>query len=178
MKDDGCLSYFLIGFMGVGKTSVGGNLAKHLRLQFCDLDELIERESGKSIVEIFSMDGEETFRNLETQILREVAQKSPVVVATGGGTFVKPENRDIIRCSGISIWLDAPPDVILRRGAGSHRPLWNSAEQAMQLLEKRIPDYGLADIRFELKNWNPEEAAEQLVKILRSNNRHEIPNTQ
>jgi shikimate kinase len=178
MKDDGKLSYFLIGFMGVGKTSIGRNLAKHLQLDFVDLDELIERESGKSIVEIFSKEGEKAFRRIETQMLHDVAQRGPAVVSTGGGTFTKPENRDIIRSSGISIWLDAHPELIRSRGVGSNRPLWRSAEQAMQLLEERTPYYGLADIRFELENWSPEEAAEQLVKILRSDSRHEIPNTQ
>ena len=178
MKDDDSPLVFLIGFMGAGKTSIGRSLATLLRLNFIDLDELIELKSGKSIVEIFSAEGEKVFRTMETEILRDVAKQGPAVVATGGGTFTKPENRDIIRRSGISIWLDAPADLILQRVSGTGRPLWTSTEQAMTLLEERIPDYGLADMRFEIDNRSPEEVAERLVEILRSYNRHEIPNTQ
>jgi len=176
MKEDRRRSYFLIGFMGVGKTTIGRGLAKHLQLPFRDLDELLERRSGKTIVEIFKTEGEMVFRALETQVLCDVAKKSAAVVATGGGVFIKPENRDIIRSSGVSIWLDAPFDEILARGGGSHRPLWDSAERAKDLLAMRVPYYRLADIRFETKNLNHEEAAEQLTKMLRSCSGHEILN--
>ena len=178
MKEESRPSYFLIGFMGVGKTTIGKGLAEHLQLPFHDLDELLERKSGKTIVEIFKTEGEEVFRDLETQILRDVANKSAAVVATGGGIFIKPENRDIIRSSGVSIWLDAPWDVILARGGGSHRPMWDSEQRAKSLLEMRVPYYKLADIRFETANLNHKDAAEQLTKMLRSCSGHEIPNTQ
>lgn len=168
MKEECQPSYFLIGFMGVGKTTIGRGLAEHLQLPFHDLDELLERRSGKTIVEIFKTEGEKVFRALETQILRDVAKKSASVVATGGGIFIKPENRDIIRSSGLSIWLDAPWDVILARGGGSHRPMWDSAERAKSLFEMRVPYYRMADIRFETTNLNHEDAAEQLTEMLRS----------
>ncbi len=178
MKEDRRRSYFLVGFMGVGKTTIGRGLAKHLELPFYDLDELLERRSGKTIVEIFKTEGEKVFRALETEILRHVAKKNAAVVATGGGIFIKAENRDIIRSSGVSIWLDAPFDVILARSGGSNRPLWDSVERAKSLLEKRVPYYRQADIRFETKNLNHEEAVEQLTRMLRSRSGHEIPNTQ
>ncbi len=163
--------FFLIGFMGVGKTSVGRNVASKLKIPFYDLDELIEERLGKPITEIFMEDGESAFRTEETRILKEIAASEPGIVATGGGAFTRSENREIIRSSGVSIWLDAPTDLILERGGrGAHRPLWAGAEDARILLEKRLPHYRMADVRFDLNRWSPKEAAEQLIKVLEAAN--------
>jgi shikimate kinase len=163
--------FFLIGFMGAGKTSVGRDLAKRLKIPFYDLDELIEKRLGKPIGEIFKEDGESVFRTAETRMLEEIAASDPGVVATGGGAFTRPENREIIHSSGVSIWLDAPTELILERGGrGAHRPLWAGAEKAKILLDKRLPHYRMADVRFDVNTWSPEEAAEKLIKVLEIHN--------
>lgn len=161
---------FLIGFMGVGKTTLGRELARRLELSFYDLDEQIEKRTGRRIPELFEERGEPMFREVETDVLREIARKNgPSVVATGGGTFILARNRDIIRSSGISIWLDVPvQDILERVGTGEQRPLWAGRERAMTLLERRLPYYRRADVRFHAENPSPEDTVDQLVRLLES----------
>ena len=92
---------YLLGFMGTGKTSVGRLLSQRLSWKFLDLDDLIEEREGLKIAEIFSQKGEPYFRDLETKILKEVAQKSKLIVACGGGVVLKEENLSLIENSGI-----------------------------------------------------------------------------
>jgi shikimate kinase len=159
--------FFLVGFMGVGKTSVGREVAARLGLPFYDLDQLIEERAGQKVAEIFARSGEGAFRSLETEVLRDIVQSEPGVVATGGGTFARPENRVLIREAGVSVWLDAPTELVLERGAsGEHRPLWGGPEKARALLEQRLPAYRQADLRFDLKDWSAGEASERLADLL------------
>lgn len=163
------MRYFLVGFMAVGKTTIGRDMARQLGVPFHDLDERIERRTGKRITEIFTKEGESVFRAIETEVLQQIVSEGPGVVATGGGTFVNAENRAIIRSAGVSIWLDAPVDMVLERGnLSEHRPLWAGTDRAKALLEQRLQYYRLADIRFHLKTAVPQDAAEQLVEMLRS----------
>jgi shikimate kinase len=160
---------FLVGFMGVGKTTVGRNLASLLGIPFYDLDACIERRSAKRVMEIFEEGGESRFRAIETEVLKELVEKGPGVVATGGGTFTRSKNREIIRSSGISIWLDASTDMLLSRGElGQHRPLWRDDANVRALFEKRLPHYRQADLHFHLESRSPSETAEQLAKVLES----------
>ncbi|MFQ5791690.1 MAG: shikimate kinase [Acidobacteriota bacterium] len=160
-------SFFLIGFMGVGKTTVGRDLAKRLGMPFYDLDRMIEERAGKSVAEIFLAGGEEAFRTIETRVLQEMVSQEPGVIATGGGTFTRPENRELIRTAGVSVWLDAPAEMVIDRGArGEHRPLWVGPDKAKALLDQRLAHYRQADLRFDLKTWSSEEAAELLAEML------------
>ena len=93
------MNIFLIGFMGCGKSSLGKRLARRLNYRFVDLDEEIERQTGRSIAEIFSRDGENYFRQLEANILRQIEWSMPTVVATGGGTPCYFDNMKIGRAS-------------------------------------------------------------------------------
>jgi shikimate kinase len=164
---------FLIGFMRVGKTTVGRDLADRLGVPFYDLDERIENLSGREIPEIFEKQDEATFRKIETGVLEDIAGQPPGIVAAGGGTFTYPRNKAIIRSSGVSVWLDAPTETILERGeTGARRPLWAGEEDVRALLEKRLPHYREADLHLRLDTGNPAVATDQLVKLLES---HRLP---
>ncbi len=161
--------FFIIGFMGVGKSTVGRGVAKRLGVPFYDLDQEIEQDAGKKIHEIFDAVGEGSFRRIETERLREIVKRGPGVIATGGGTFTRPENREIIGSSGVSVWLDAPTDLVIERGAkGRHRPLWRSTEQVKALLDERLPDYRKADIRFDMNALPLTRVTARLANLLQS----------
>ncbi|MEM9589339.1 MAG: shikimate kinase [Planctomycetota bacterium] len=107
---------YLTGYRGTGKTSTGRLLARQLARPLIDLDARIEADSRRSIAEIFERDGEESFRDLESDALAAVAsQAEPAVVALGGGAILRPQNRERIASSGTCVWLDADPEVIARR---------------------------------------------------------------
>ena len=159
--------FFLVGFMGVGKTTVGREVASRLGLPFYDLDQLIEERAGESVAEIFARSGEGVFRTLESEALRDLLEREPGVIATGGGTFARAENRTLIRAAGVSVWLDAPTEIVLERGAaGEHRPLWGGEEKARALLELRLAAYQQADLRFDVREWSAQEAGERLAELL------------
>lgn len=116
----------LTGFMGTGKTTIGLELARQLRRLFLDMDTEIEARAGKSIERIFGDDGEAVFRGMETCLCQELSTQQGLVIATGGGTLVAPDNRALLLQNGIGICLDAHPDEIARRLQGTrHRPLLN-----------------------------------------------------
>ncbi len=151
---------YLVGFMGSGKTSVGRQLARELGWQFLDLDEQIERRRGLSVAEIFEQDGEAEFRRLETAALRETLTARDTVIATGGGTLTRWENREMIQRHGVMVWLEAPLDVMLRRcREGSRRPLLSTEERMTALLAERLPGYRGADLRADSAGAGPEETA-------------------
>ena len=114
--------FFLIGFMGVGKTYLGQKLADHLNSDFFDLDFAIEDKAAMDVNEIFRQKGEEYFRQLESQIL--LNWKKPGVTATGGGVILKKENRDFLKSEKHKvIWLSPSWDVIYSRISNSYRPM-------------------------------------------------------
>lgn len=162
---------YLVGFMATGKTTIGERLAPLLRASFRDLDAEIERSEGRSVEEIFHLQGEETFRGLERSVLRESAMETELVMATGGGTFCDPENRQWIGEHGVSVWLDLPFAEIGRRleapGAAS-RPLFTDRVAAKSLFAARRSDYARADLRQRLVGREDAgEVAETLAKRLR-----------
>ena len=159
---------FLVGFMGSGKTSVGAILAREMGCRFVDLDREIERRSGLSIAEIFEREGESGFRRLESLALRETAALHDVVVATGGGTLTRWENRDFIQRHGIAVWLDAPLDTMLQRCRdGAQRPLLGPHDSMETLLSSRIAFYRGADHRVDASTGSPEEVARRIVSRLK-----------
>ena len=155
---------YLVGFMGSGKTTVGGHLAREMGYRFVDLDHEVERQRGLSVAEIFEREGEVEFRRLEAAALRECGALPDVVVATGGGTLTRWENREFIQRSGIAVWLDAPLEVMLERARhGARRPLLSTPDRMAALLEERLPGYRTADLRVDTGERTAEAAARQIA---------------
>ena len=141
----------LVGMMGVGKSSIGRRLAASLGVPFVDADTEIEKAAGMSIADIFSSHGEPNFRSGEARVIARLLEGGPQVLATGGGAFMNPHTRELIRAKGISIWLKAEPDVLMRRISKRRheRPLLQTAnpgETLRTLLAEREPIYAQADL--------------------------------
>ena len=140
----------LVGLMGAGKTSVGRRIAHRLGLGFVDADAEIEAAAGCTIAEIFARHGETAFRDGERRVIQRLLDEPAHVLATGGGAFMDPATRACIRARGISLWLRAELDVLVRRVARrTHRPLLNQGdpkEILTRLMAIRYPVYAEADI--------------------------------
>ena len=161
------MSVFLIGMMGVGKTTVGKNLAKQLGYRFCDTDVLIESVANQTISNIFAGAGEASFRELESQVLSEVSAYTKTVIATGGGIVLKQMNWSYLR-HGLIVWLDADVDLLLERlKEDSTRPLLQEVDpeaKLKSLLEERTHLYRQADLHICLQaEQTPEAIAQQIV---------------
>jgi len=158
---------YLVGFMAAGKTSVGRALARRLDWKFIDIDELIERHEHMTVAEIFARHGEPYFRAAERNVVAEQLSARHVVVATGGGTFVDPQNRAAIRSDGVSVWLDAPLErVIARMPADGRRPLAADRADLERLYEGRRLAYEQAHMRLDASRAGVEALVEQLVDWL------------
>lgn len=143
---------YLVGFMAVGKTTIGRQLARQLGWTFIDLDREIAVGEEMTVAEIFASHGEPRFRELEARHLTETFDREQIVVATGGGVYTHQATVDRLREHGISIWLDLPFEEIEVRLSRSHqsRPLAGAREQTQQLFEQRLPFYRQADLRIPL----------------------------
>jgi shikimate kinase len=144
-------SIVLVGMMGVGKSSVGRRLAARLGIPFVDADTEIEKAAGMSIADIFSYHGEADFRSGEARVIARLLEGGPQVLATGGGAFMDSKTRAVIQAKGVSVWLKAEFDVLLRRigKRKNERPLLQTADPAetlRALLAEREPIYGEADL--------------------------------
>ena len=140
----GSRSIVLVGMMGAGKSSVGRRLAGRLGIPFIDADAEIESAAGMTISEIFDKHGEPYFRAGEARVIARLLDKGPQVLATGGGAVMDQKTRDLIHIKGISVWLKADVDVLIKRTKRrNERPL---VEKIKELLPVREPIYALSDI--------------------------------
>jgi shikimate kinase len=143
-------SIVLVGMMGAGKSSIGRRLAVELGLPFIDADTEIETAAGMTIPEIFEAHGEPYFRSGEARVIARLLEGGPQVLASGGGAFINPQTRALIRARGVSVWLKAEVDVLLKRiRRRSDRPLLKTddPEQALRrLVNERYPVYAEADV--------------------------------
>ena len=158
---------YLLGFMGSGKTTVGGLLARELGWPFIDLDSTLEAGQGMSIREIFEHSGEPFFRELERAALTEVSKTSPAVIALGGGTFVQEPNAKFIReTGGATVWLDCPVDMLELRCQGlTTRPLFRDSLSFQQLYLQRLPHYQQAEFRVATGGKAPQEVVSQILQL-------------
>jgi shikimate kinase len=159
---------YLVGFMAAGKTTVARALAARLGWQVEDVDALIEARERRAIADIFARQGEAYFRSVEREILRLLLPLRHVVVATGGGSFMDPENRAAINMDGVSVWLDVPfEEVIARIPADGRRPLAASRAELEQLFALRRAGYATAHVRVDAADAPAEEVAERIMDALR-----------
>jgi len=157
----------LTGFMGTGKSEVGKALAKKLGYSFVDMDDEIEKKSGLRITDIFSVHGEEAFRDMETEVIRSFSNGDRLVISTGGGAVLRQENMDYLRKKGVIVCLSAAPEIIMDRLRGSSdRPLLNVEDplaRIKELLSRRQPYYDKADIMIETDGKSPLQIADEIM---------------
>jgi shikimate kinase len=158
---------YLVGFMAAGKTTVARALADRLGWRAEDIDELIEARERRTVAEIFARSGEPYFRSLERDILKLLLPLRHVVVATGGGTFMEPENRAAINMDGVSVWLDVPfEELIARLPADGRRPLAADRAQMERLFAVRQIAYASAQFRIDARGARPEAVAERIIEAI------------
>ncbi len=170
------MNVFLVGYMGVGKTTIGKRLSTRLGLEFIDLDTFIGAMENRIVPEIITQNGEEHFREIERRYLRIVSQKSNVLVSTGGGAPCFYDNMAQINKSGISIYLKMDEKSLAKRliGAKQKRPLLKGKNETEMVhfitnhLKERKPFYEQAQISFEALKTNA-GALEELVKMIKDN---------
>lgn len=160
----------LIGFMGSGKTTISNTLKEKYRMEVIDMDSEIELREGRKISEIFASDGEEYFRNLETELLRELQKKENLVISCGGGTPLREQNVAEMRRNGDVFLLSAAPATIYERVKDSHdRPILEGNKSVSfieELLEKRRGKYEeAADFVIETDGKTAEEICEEIIQI-------------
>ena len=168
----GARSIVLVGMMGAGKSTIGRRLAARLRLPFTDADTEIEAAAGMSIPDIFEIRGEAQFRDGEARVIARLLDHGPLVLATGGGAFMREETRDRIRAKAISIWLRADADVIMRRvRRRADRPLLQTADPEAtvnRLLGEREPVYQNADLTILSRDVPHDRIVEECIEALRA----------
>jgi shikimate kinase len=157
-------SIVLVGMMGAGKSSVGRRLAARLGIPFIDADAEIESAAGRTIPEIFAEHGESYFRAGEARVIARLLEQGPQVMATGGGAVMDASTRALIREKGVSVWLKADLDVLLKRTRRrGDRPL---ADKIKDLLPQREPIYALADITVLSRDEPHDTIVDEVVSAL------------
>jgi shikimate kinase len=160
----------LVGLMGVGKSTVGRRLAKRLGLPFVDSDSAIEDASGFSAAEVYERFGEQDFRDGERRLVARLVEGEVRIIATGGGAFVDPRTRELLNERAITIWLDAPVDVLAERTARRNtRPLLRTKDPKAtleRLSEERRPSYQEAHIHVKSGNGEHKGVVESIVQAL------------
>lgn len=168
---------FLIGFMGSGKTTVGKKLSKASNLPFIDLDQLIVEQSGMDISDYFSMHGEDSFREFETNTLKSIPFDQGMIISTGGGTPCFNNNLQWMNERGITVYLQLPPRALLKRLSGKEiqsRPLLQgkSENEILDFITKKLEEregfYKGAKLTIDALNTNPKQVLDLIITKLQS----------
>ena len=159
---------FLIGPMGVGKSTIGRHLAGLMQKEFLDSDQEIERRTGASVSLIFEIEGEDGFRRREVSLIDELSQRPNLVLATGGGAILADENRRLLRERGVVVYLHAPIDILIQRTyRDRNRPLLNSGDRRRKLediVSAREPIYRqTAHVIVETELRPPQSVAREIL---------------
>jgi shikimate kinase len=167
----GARSIVLTGMMGVGKSSIGRRLAARLGVPFVDADTEIEKSANMSIPEIFARHGEDYFRSGEARVIARLLDSGPQVLASGGGAVMNADTRAAIKARGVSIWLKADFDVLMRRIAKRkhERPMLHTddpADTLRQLLIDREPVYALADLTVQSREVPHDAIVAEIMRAL------------
>lgn len=163
------MNIYLVGFMGSGKSTVSKELAKSLGWEFIDTDNYIEEKYGKAIKDIFATEGEEAFRDMETEVLEEMSLTENKVISCGGGIVLRKQNVDLMRLGGKIVLLNATPETIYERVKhGTNRPILNgnmNVGYIAELMSKRSDAYEYAaDVVVDTDGKAVEEITEEIVE--------------
>jgi len=160
----------MVGLMGAGKTAIGKRLAARIDLPFFDTDKEIETAAGCTIADIFAKYGEAAFRDCERRVIARLLAGPRCVLATGGGAFMDAQTRAGVKQSGLSVWLKADLDTLVRRTAKrTHRPLLNSGdprEILARLMAARDPVYAEADLHVVSNETAPDETTQRVFDAI------------
>jgi shikimate kinase len=164
-------SIVLVGMMGVGKSSIGRRLGARLGIPFVDADTEIETAADMSIADIFARHGEAYFRSGEARVIARLLEGGPQVLASGGGAVMHADTRAAIEAKGVSLWLHAEFDVLMRRinKRKNDRPMLQTADPAetlRQLLAEREPFYALADLTVQSREVPHDAIVTEIMKVL------------
>ena len=168
------MNIVLIGYRGVGKSTIGKQLAGRMGMDFVDTDELIMQRAGKTIREIFEQGGEPLFRDLESAVIDDLVETDNAVIAAGGGVVLRKANIEKLQANGRIVWLQAPAQVLWERISAdtvttANRPNLTSAgglEEILRLLQIRAPLYAsAADIALDVANMHPDQVVRYLAEM-------------
>jgi shikimate kinase len=160
----------LVGMMGAGKTTVGRRLAARLGRHFVDSDEEVEKAAGMTIEDIFAAHGEADFRAGEVRVIARLLKDRDLVLGTGGGAFMNPETRALVKSLGVSVWIKAEFELLFQRvQRRSNRPLLKTAnprQTLQELIEKRYPVYAEADVTVVSEDVPQDQVASAVIDAL------------
>jgi shikimate kinase len=163
-------SVVLVGMMGAGKSSIGRRLALRLGIPFVDADAEIEKAADMTVADIFAIRGEAEFRAGEARVIARLLESGPQVLATGGGAFMNADTRATIAAKGVSVWLRAEFDLLMKRIRRRHdRPLLKTEDPGgtlRQLMEQRYPIYALAELMVESRDAPHDKIVDEIVSAL------------
>ena len=163
---------YLIGKMGAGKSTIGRQLARELKMDFYDTDRVLEERAGVNVSWIYDLEGEKGFHQREAELLKELTQKSNSVISTGGGTVLYEENRRLLLSTGLIIYLYADLSLQIKRTGRNqyNRPILrdtNIKERLIELSKERDPVYeSIAQARFSTNKKVPRMVVKEILKYL------------